>query len=57
MERIIMVVRAPALAGRATPDGADIHGARTATDGFLATPAGDRRDFAVHVLMKVRANA
>ena len=57
MERIIMVVGAPALTGCATPNGADIHRARTAIDGFLATPAGDRRDFAVHVLMKVRANA
>ena len=36
---------------------ADIHRARTAIDEFLATSASDRRDFAVHVLMKVRANA
>ena len=36
---------------------ADINGARAAIDGFLARPASDRRDFAVHVLMKVRANA
>ena len=33
---------------------ADIHRARTAIDRFLATPASARRDFAIHVLMKVR---
>ena len=36
---------------------ADINDARAAIDGFLARPASDRRDFAIHVLMKVRANA
>ena len=36
---------------------ADIQSARTAIDGFLATPASVRRDFAIHVLTKVRANA
>ena len=36
---------------------ADIEGVRTAIDRFLATPAGVRRDFAIHVLMKVRADA
>ena len=33
---------------------ADINNARTAIDRFLATPASVRRDFAIHVLMKVR---
>ena len=36
---------------------ADIHRARTAIDRFLATPASVRRDFAIHVLMKVRPGA
>ena len=36
---------------------ADIDDARTAIDRFLATPASVRRDFAIHVLMKVRADA
>lgn len=36
---------------------ADIRRARTAIDRFLATPAGVRRDFAIHVLMKVRPDA
>ena len=36
---------------------ADIHRARTAIDRFLATPANVRRDFALHVLMKVRPDA
>ena len=36
---------------------ADVHRARTAIDRFLATPASVRRDFALHVLMKVRADA
>ena len=35
----------------------DIHRARTAIDRFLATPASVRRDFALHVLTKVRADA
>ena len=35
----------------------DIHRARTAIDRFLATPASVRRDFAIHVLTKVRADA
>ena len=35
---------------------ADIHSARTTIDGFLATPANARRDFAIHVLMKVRSD-
>ncbi len=35
---------------------ADIHRARTAIDRFLATPANVRRDFALHVLTKVRAD-
>ena len=35
---------------------ADIHRARTAIDRFLATPANVRRDFAIHVLTKVRAD-
>ena len=33
---------------------AAINDARTAIDRFLATPVGVRRDFAIHVLMKVR---
>ena len=36
---------------------ADINDARTAIARFLATPASVRRDFAIHVLMKVRADA
>ena len=36
---------------------ADVHRARTAIDRFLATPANVRRDFALHVLTKVRADA
>ena len=36
---------------------ADINDVRTAIDRFLATPANVRRDFAIHVLMKVRADA
>ena len=36
---------------------ADIHRARTAIDRFLATPASVRRDFAIHVLMKVRPDS
>ena len=36
---------------------ADIDEARTAIDGFLATPANVRRDFAIHVLMKMRTDA
>ena len=35
----------------------DIHRARTAIDRFLATPANVRRDFALHVLTKVRPEA
>ena len=35
----------------------DISHARTAIDRFLATPANVRREFAIHVLMKVRADA
>ena len=35
----------------------DIHDARTAIDRFLETPASVRRDFAIHVLMKVRPDA
>ena len=34
----------------------DIDRARTAIDRFLATPANARRDFAIHVLTKVRAD-
>ena len=34
-----------------------ISDARTAIDRFLATPASVRRDFAIHVLMKVRPDA
>ena len=36
---------------------ADINDVRTAIARFLATPASVRRDFAIHVLMKVRADA
>ena len=36
---------------------ADIDRARTAIDRFLETPANVRRDFALHVLMKVRPDA
>ena len=36
---------------------ADIRRARTAIDRFLATPANVRRDFAIHVLTKVRPDA
>ena len=36
---------------------ADINDVRTAIDRFLAAPASVRRDFAIHVLMKVRADA
>ena len=36
---------------------ADIDRARTAIDRFLATPANVRRDFALHVLTKVRPDA
>ena len=36
---------------------ADINDVRTAIDRFLATPASVRRDFAIHVLMKVRTDA
>ncbi len=36
---------------------ADIKDVRTATDRFLEAPANVRRDFAIHVLMKVRADA
>ena len=36
---------------------ADINNARTAIDRFLATAASARRDFAIHVLMKVRPDA
>ena len=35
---------------------ADINDVRTAIARFLATPASVRRDFAIHVLMKVRAD-
>ena len=35
---------------------ADINDAGTAIDGFLAMPANVHRDFAIHVLMKVRAD-
>ena len=35
----------------------DISHARTAIDRFLAAPTSVRRDFAIHVLMKVRADA
>ena len=36
---------------------ADIESARRAIDRLLGTPARVRRDFAIHVLMKVRADA
>ena len=36
---------------------ADINDVRAAIDRFLATPANIRRDFAIHVLMKVRTDA
>lgn len=36
---------------------ADIRNARTAIDRFLATPVTVRRDFAIHLLMKVRHDA
>ena len=36
---------------------ADINDVRTAIDRFLAMPANVRRDFAIHVLMKVRIDA
>ena len=36
---------------------AAINDARTAIDRFLATPASVQRDFAIHVLMKVRPDA
>ena len=36
---------------------ADIQRARAAIDRFLATPASVRRDFAIHVLMKLRPDA
>ena len=36
---------------------ADINDARTAIDRFRATPASVQRDFAIHVLMKVRPDA
>lgn len=36
---------------------ADINDARTAIDGFLGTQASVRRDFAIHMLMKVRPDA
>ena len=36
---------------------ADINDARTAIDRFLAAPANVRRDFAIHVLTKMRADA
>ena len=35
----------------------DIRRARTAIDRFLAAPANVRRDFAIHVLTKMRADA
>ena len=35
----------------------DIKSARRAIDRFLVTPAGVRRGFALHVLMRVRADA
>jgi len=35
----------------------DIESARAAIDRFLETPSSVRRDFAIHVLMKVRADA
>ena len=36
---------------------ADINDVRTTITRFLATPASVRRDFAIHVLMKVRPDA
>ena len=36
---------------------ADINEVRTVITGFLAMPANTRRDFAIHVLMKVRNDA
>ena len=36
---------------------ADINNAKAVIDRFLATLDNARRDFAIHVLMKVRANA
>ena len=36
---------------------AAVNDARTAIDRFLETPASVRRDFALHVLMKVRPDA
>ena len=36
---------------------ADINDARTAISRFLAAPANVRRDFAIHVLMKMRTDA
>ena len=36
---------------------ADINDVRTAIDRFLAAPASVRRDFAIHVLVKVRTDA
>ena len=36
---------------------ADINDVRTTIARFLATPAGVRRDFAIHVLMKMRTDA
>ena len=36
---------------------ADINDARTAIDRFLEAPANVRRDFAIHVLTKMRADA
>ena len=36
---------------------ADIEDVRTTITRFLATPVGDRRAFAIHVLMKARADA
>lgn len=36
---------------------ADVHSARTAIDRFLAMPVSVRRDFAIHVLTKVRPDS
>ena len=36
---------------------ADIEGTRAVIGRFLATPVNVRRDFAIHVLMRVRADA
>lgn len=36
---------------------ADINAAKAVIDRFLATSDSDRRDFAIHVLTKVRVNA